>query len=170
MRFFYTKTLWDTNKKTPYRWELRLWRLAIYKYYRGDNDPDAHDHPGPFWTYPLQSYIESLYDPMVDKWTKNIVYAWELHHRPATYCHRVVGRWSGIKTSTGKHIPITDDIKPFWTIVWWGKRTREWGFYVKGIWIPWHEYIKGNRAWAEQDQKYDSLGTSSDDERMRSRD
>src|SRR3546814_1271720 len=39
------------------RWGQLLWHV----FYRGDEDPDPHDHPWDFWTRPLfQGYYEEL--------------------------------------------------------------------------------------------------------------
>ena len=135
----------------PYLFRLRIGKLAFHKFYRGDEDPDAHDHPADFYTFPLTTYVENVYDPMTKRWQKNIVTAFKFHFRPATYCHRVMGRWSGDRTSDGEtRIATIEPGKAFWTIVWWKKRSRTWGFYLSdGVWVPWQEYINGSRkSWA----------------------
>lgn len=141
----------------PYRWELKIGRLAIYKYYRGDSDPDAHDHPANFHTFPLVGYVENVFDPVRNAWALRVVEAWKLHYRRATFCHRVEGRWTGLRHDAHSREPALR-LRPiaqsttgtFWTIVWWGTEFREWGFYRRGLWIPWQEYINGTgKTWAD---------------------
>lgn len=142
------RTLFFKDLKNKYRLELKLGRLALYKYYRGDGDPDPHDHPADFQTFPLSSYVESVYEPLSGKSFAQVVERWRFHYRAATHCHRVLGKWSGIVYDTAL-LPVVAP-GPFWTIVWWGKEMREWGFRRRGIWVPWKEYVYGNdKTWAD---------------------
>lgn len=141
----------DITWLDPYRWELKIGRLAIYKYYRGDSDPDAHDHPAHFHTFPLTSYVESVFDPMKSAWALRVVKRFRLHYREAIFCHRVLGRWSGLNNQFAQPaaLPVAT-VGTFWTVVWWGREEREWGFYRRGIWVPWRDYVYGNgKTWVD---------------------
>ncbi len=148
----------DGQKDTPYM--LRAWvgRLRFHLFMRGDQDPDCHDHPWGFWTFPLRSYVEEVAEPRVETYwgtdevtmepfkrerrywikTTQIVQSFRLHYRPATHTHRVIGPWSGKwlidiepRTEFGDDWILSEpQTKPGWipTIVWTEKVSRKWGF------------------------------------------
>ena len=116
----------------PYldRWILYLGFgcLRLHKFYRGDDNRAPHDHPFSFWTFPLKSYREHVYDEtgFVES---RVVRALRVHYRPATFRHIVTGR---------------DDWKrgPFWTIVWATKPKRQWGFWpFPKFYVHWKEWV-----------------------------
>lgn len=148
----------DGEHATPYLTRAWIGRLRLHILHRGDADPDPHDHPWNFWTFPLTSYVEEVVDPAVTKamaendlydghWEGgsraltefHVVGAFRLHHRPATHTHRVIARYSWLKghATDGKIV----------TIVWRGKGSRKWGFLRNRdgnwCWTPWREYVFG---------------------------
>lgn len=110
--------------------------LRLHKFWRGDDDRAPHDHPWTFWTFPFRSYVETvelLPDPtershgIVARFT-NVVRAFRLHKRQATYRHIVKGRADG-------------SAKPFWTIVVTGPVVNRWGFWTTPYdFVPWREW------------------------------
>ena len=159
-RFLGKHTIFDDagNSRTPYMTRMWIGRLRLHIFYRGDNDPDPHDHPWDFWTFPLTSYVEEVTNPHVtgdDRGNpyvyRRVVERFQLHYRRATHCHRVLGRWSGALTP----VPMSSDFKPapthtdgkIITLVWRGKSERPWGFLRdrdgKWCWTPWKEYVFG---------------------------
>lgn len=148
-------TIYGRNEEHDTAYMTRLWfgRLRLHIFHRGDYDPDHHDHPWPFWTFPIHSYVEEVVDPMIHKQATDpnvvvfsgprvkaqVVHAWRVHARPPTHCHRVLGRWSG----TG----VEWDRRAIVTVVWRGHKVRLWGFLKnrKGqwCWVAWNEYIFG---------------------------
>lgn len=96
--------------------------IRLHKFYRGDDDRALHDHPWPFVTFPLVSYLERVAEDKV-----NFVQALRFHYRPASYKHMV------LRSSR----PMT---KPFFTIVFAGKKQRSWGFWPKGKFVHWSEF------------------------------
>ena len=201
--WFGIHTVWGKDGETRSPMVTRAWigRLRLHIFWRGDNDPDCHDHPWPFWTFPLTPYVEEfvlagivgLIHDGHSEWTDKdhhgvtrnsteieyrairIVPAWRWSFRRATYTHRVLGRYSGVswyrmKSGVGRPdiqmklnlsahrfannrgiVPpsITPDIspKPIITIVWRGRKEREWGFLKnregKWCWVAWKEYVYG---------------------------
>ena len=149
----------DDGRRTPYMTRAWVGRLRLHIFHRGDADPDHHDHPWDFWTFPLTSYVEEVVDhdvaalarsagfspaikPDAPVFARRVVRAFRLQHRPATYCHRVIGRYAGYwSVDTG---PVTDDRKII-TIVWRGRSGRRWGFLKfrdgRFCWIHWKEYV-----------------------------
>jgi hypothetical protein len=130
---------------TEYMTRIWLGRLRFHIFHRGDADPDCHDHPWDFWTFPLTSYVEEVLNPSIaavvstndssiscptpTQITRNqVVRAFRPHYRPAEHAHRVLGRWSG-EDPCGPR-PIKDG--KIYTLVW---RSRDrldgrWGFFV----------------------------------------
>jgi hypothetical protein len=115
---------------TPYlrKWGLHLGPLGsvwVHHFYRGDVDRDLHDHPWPFVTFPLTSYVEEVAVYPRGRWPDTceicemadmergcrfcslsglpnpprietkLVEAFRFHYRPADYQHRVIGPWIG---------------------------------------------------------------------------
>lgn len=154
----------DDGKETVYM--VRAWfgRLRFHVFFRGDQDPDCHDHPWGFWTFPLRPYVEEVLEERTETYwgtdpatmqpffkgrtyferRTNVVRAFRWHYRPATYRHRVIGpavRPSG--TTVDNHWRAEEGTVP--TIVWRDKPSRAWGFTKErgGIWcwVPWKDYV-----------------------------
>jgi len=151
--FFSFHTIGDGS---PYMTRLLVGRLRLHIFHRGDGDPDPHDHPWSFWTFPITAYVEEVTAQTlaewpqagdvwrVERWTggddlvfQRVVPAFRLHHRPAEHTHRVLGRWSGQDwgVTTGRIV----------SLVWRGKGGRRWGFLKtrdgRTCWQHWKEYI-----------------------------
>lgn len=107
--------------------------LRLHKFWRGDDDRAPHDHPWTFWTLPFKDYWEKAYR-YDGTWYWNLVKAWRLHRRDATYRHIVVGRSRG-------HIHLGVSRLPFWTFVVTTSYQRRWGFWPKrGEFVPWRDW------------------------------
>ena len=152
-RFLGWHTIFDDagNSRTPYMTRIWFGRLRLHVFYRGDNDPDCHDHPWAFWTFPLTSYVEEVAKRDGGGGFflhRQIVRAFRVSYRPATHCHRVLGRYAGFETweSVIGSVPETDG-RRIVTIVWRGRNGRKWGFLRKRegrwCWTPWKEYVFG---------------------------
>lgn len=164
-RFGYS-TIYGRAGEHEQAYITRLWigRLRLHIFYRGDNDPDCHDHPWDFWTFPLTPYIEEVLTPIRDtsaegtkpkpqryQRTRQVVPAWRWSFRPATHTHRVLGpvgdeldqlvatlyKLPQPSIGTGKII----------TLVWRAKAERPWGFLKdrggKWCWVGWKDYVFG---------------------------
>lgn len=150
----------DGEHKTPYMTRFWIGRLRLHIFHRGDQDKDCHDHPWDFWTFPLTSYVEEVVDPDVARCVQNselsigarrrvpekhlqVVPAFRLSYRPATHCHRVLGRYNG--TRVGGQ-PVVDGRRVV-TLVWRGGTGRKWGFLKnrdgRWCWTPWKDYVFG---------------------------
>lgn len=137
----------DQEHDTAYQTRIKLtpktpWgQLMLHIFWRGDADPDFHDHPWDFVIFPFSDYIEHHLD-LYDVVNREIVKRWRWHFRPAEYRHRVVGaRWRWRK-----------GISPFVTLVWKFPTRRQWGFWVQAVlgehngsyrYIPWRDYVFG---------------------------
>lgn len=133
---------------TPYMTRYWIGRLRLHIFYRGDLDPDCHDHPWDFWTFPLTSYVEEVAygDKGVYSTQFEVVKAFRLHFRPATHTHRVIGRYQR-DHSEAIYGPAVAHGKRIVTIVWRSKKRRNWGFLKNRngawCWTDWRSYIFG---------------------------
>lgn len=100
--------------------------LYFHIFHRGDQDRDPHDHPWAFVTFPFQSYWEKVFRDD-GSYVLNRVKGWRLHHRPAAYRHRVIGR-EYIEVR-GDYVQKPGD-KKLYTLVWHGVGVNSWGFWV----------------------------------------
>lgn len=162
-RFWAWSTIYgaEGEHQTPYMTRIWIGRLRLHIFYRGDADPDPHDHPWDFWTFPFTSYVEEVtvdtgwrehwrdgahltypaeaFTPFIEgsrpiyKTHLNVVRAFRLHFRPATHTHRVLWRHRGF----GKIV----------TLVWRGPDKRRWGFLKsrdgQWCWVHWKQYVYG---------------------------
>lgn len=116
----------------PYldRWILYLGVgcLRLHRFWRGDDNRAPHCHPFSFWTFPLTSYLEDVYDS--DGFVgRRVVRALRVHRREASFRHIVIGR-------------VDYKRKPFWTIVWAGRAKRQWGFWpFPKVFVHWKEWV-----------------------------
>lgn len=140
----------------PYMTRIWVGRLRLHIFHRGDADPDCHDHPWDFWTFPLTSYVEEVvtlglddrpYDPyepraFTGKLQHQVVRAFRLHFRPAEHTHRVIGRFRGRQDGSSEPVAGAGNIV---TIVWQGSKRRRWGFLRnrdgQWCWTPWKRYV-----------------------------
>lgn len=135
----------DKEHETPYMTRMWLGRLRFHIFHRGDADPDCHDHPWDFWTFPLTSYVEEVLHPVIAKAVANhdsilrvsgpaaatryqVVKAFRPHFRKAEHAHRVLGRYSGRAFPLSDPRAITNG--KILTIVWRGRDRLfgKWGF------------------------------------------
>lgn len=139
----------EDEAKTPYMTRYWIGRLRLHVFHRGDQDPDCHDHPWDFWTFPLTSYVEEFllpnrYEGGYDK-HRQIVPAFRWSFRPAEHTHRVLGRHDGREPRW--HEDLETRPGPIVTIVWRSVDTRAWGFLKnrdgKWCWIGWRDYVFG---------------------------
>lgn len=171
----------DDGKETVYMTRAWFGRLRFHIFFRGDQDPDCHDHPWGFWTFPLRSYVEEvLTECTITTWRTDprtimavpttqvsfsrhleVVKAFRLHYRPATHKHRVLGAfagwWNGKAENADCDIPRIDFERCVPTIVWRERPSRAWGFTKersgKWCWVPWMDYVfNGGKAAPCQDE------------------
>jgi len=153
---------------TPYLTRVWVGRLRLHVFHRGDADPDCHDHPWDFWTFPLTAYVEEVVRP--DRQARadgaapplprfhrfrQVVPALRWSYRPAEHTHRVLGRYdrraaevlAAMPFGIGVLAPVP--VKPgrIVTIVWLGRSRRKWGFLRnragQWCWTPWRDYVFG---------------------------
>ena len=122
-----------------FRWTLltvgKLFAVYLHKFVGDDWSIDLHDHPKRFISIGLRGqYVEIA--PL--DWEANPFYCssrlfkapW-LRTFPAEHRHRLVG-------------PTPQ--KPCWTLVIVTKRVRDWGFWPRGRFVPWRQYVEGPEA------------------------
>lgn len=174
-RFIGWNTIYGAHGEhsTPYMTRIWIGRLRLHIFHRGDADPDCHDHPWDFWTFPLTAYVEEVANPEVTRRVQNstvvatgwqhagrvlhrqIVPAFRWSFRAATHTHRVIGRYDPVVTARAmpnaffpgaSPEPLADDGKIV-TIVWQGRPRRKWGFLRnrggQWCWTDWKAYVHG---------------------------
>lgn len=151
----------------PYMTRLWFWRLRLHIFHRPDLDPDCHDHPWDFWTFPIwppHGYVEEVVKPVaaVDAHgldtdiqvyfpkSLQVVPAYWPSFRPATHCHRVLGAYEGYDEQTRSGTgwaPVVNPSRKIVTLLWFSKPKRPWGFLKnrdgKWCWIGWRDYVLG---------------------------
>lgn len=153
----------DNEHSTVYMTRFWIGRLRLHVFWRGDKDPDHHDHPWGFWTFPFHSYVEEVAEYSSNKALRDmqairdagedintvmndgrkvgytlvtrVVRSWRLHYRPAEHTHRVLGRYVP-SHSEAIYGPMINPTGKIVTLVWRGKAGRKWGFlkYRDGKW------------------------------------
>lgn len=97
-----------------------LFSIYLHIFHRSDHDV-CHDHPWPFASLILwRGYIEETPKGRARKWPGFLLL------RRAEWVHRV---------------ELVDE-KPAITLLFIGKRCREWGFHLPEGWLQWTEYFK----------------------------
>jgi hypothetical protein len=74
----------DGEHDAPYLTRFRIGRLCLHIFWRGDNDPDCHDHPWGFWTFPLHAYVEEVVTSHMNPVTrkKRVFAGYDIEGRP----------------------------------------------------------------------------------------
>lgn len=149
---FQVTTIFGRDGATAYKTDLQIGQFAIHVFWRGDEDPDPHDHQMNFWTFPLVSYLEQV-RRADGSFHGNVVRAFWPHFRPAEYAHRLICRFDGKPMEPGyyggsafKPPRLDRHRRPIVTAVWRGRKRREWGFWGRDGWTPWRDYIDRARS------------------------
>ena len=102
--------------------------VYLHEMYGPDGDRDLHDHPWNFYTFILKGgYMERFKKDVTDSDYKSWIFAWP--------------RWSGHRVGkTNGHQIVSLMETPTTTLVFTGRRTRDWGFWTDLGWVPWDEY------------------------------
>ena len=113
-----------------YRWTLadtRFGRIYLHHFVRSDWAPDLHDHPKRFWSIGLRgSYREEYFDRSARVLRSRRYRAPWVRTFPAEHSHRLI-------LAPGETA---------WTVVLVGNPRRPWGFWVRGTWVHWREYVQ----------------------------
>lgn len=117
-----------------YRWELlsiarlkRSTRVYLHKFVGDDWSLDLHDHPKRFWSIGLLGrYLEHRGDGSTREYRAPWIRSFPAEHR-----HRLTG---------------PTPARPCWTLVIVGTPTRNWGFWHRGSFIPWRNYVAPDSA------------------------
>lgn len=132
--------MWALNAKmlipcrdgVPYLFRRRLiqtpwFGVYLHDIFEPDTDQDPHDHPWNFVGLVLRgSYTEELHlIPYVDVSVKKrqTWKRWSWHRMTRETAHRIVEAEPGLRT-----------------LIFVGKRQRDWGFHTPYGWVPWQEY------------------------------
>jgi len=123
----------DGNSKYLTRYTLidtRWLQVCLHIFHRSDAD-ELHDHPWPFASLILWRGYREIFATS----------PWAANHR----FHQSRRVWPGMllfRDKTHAHRVELIDGKRAVTLVFMGKRSREWGFYTKRGWQLWTEYFR----------------------------
>lgn len=125
--------------QTAYDYHQQIWigRFRFHRFLRGDPGDAHHNHPWPFYTFPLTSYVEDVLDPVTMTTYQQVVHRFRFHYRAASHTHRVLGAWSGTGFKVRKG--------SIFTLVWRGKHEGEWFYWRVGKrlhYFPWRRYLE----------------------------
>lgn len=106
--------------KRWYLWRSKYFGVNLHHFLRPDIDPELHDHPWNFISFPLfGSYSELRVDGLL---------------------HRV--RWFSRHRATDLHnVQILHRKKGVWTLFFTGRKTRTWGFLTASGWVSYEEFL-----------------------------
>lgn len=112
---------------------LRRWYLIetpyfgvyLHKILLPDPDRPMHDHPWNFTAFMLRGGYYELVENGVLRHRQ-----WSFNHKRAEWKHRI-------------HSLLR---VPTWTLIFVGRRRREWGFHTDDGWVQWDEYLTGKFA------------------------
>ena len=128
MKFFYREPITIRNcDGDPYLtrrfvFKCRWFRVYLHEIHRADDDRDKHDHPWNFLSLLLTGgYVEEYKGRMKWRWPLSVA------RRRAEDAHRIAYVTQTPKTRT---------------LVFVGKRRREWGFHTKAGWTWWQNFLK----------------------------
>lgn len=122
------------NNPYMFRWYIiprnRFFNVYLHKIVRDDDDRALHDHP---WAS-LSLVLSGRYCEITHS------------HSPAggerAERRRVYGRGSIIyRSATYSHRLEVINQQPCWTLFLTGRKVREWGFFCRAGWKPWHEFV-----------------------------
>ncbi len=112
-------------------------RPALHVFHRSDAD-EHHDHPWPFVSIILwRGYIEETPALFADLRSREVCVR-------DGRCVRLSRKWPGMvlfRSATHRHRVELVDGKPAVTLVIFGKRRREWGFFTAKGWQHWKAYF-----------------------------
>jgi hypothetical protein len=144
--FFKKRTIHNTRGE-PYlvRWILirtPWFALYLHKILLSDDDRHCHDHPWNFWSLILKGQYRETTQRRVDAGlfalrsrTQRTYKAPALNRKQAEDLHRLDLR----------HGPV-------WSLVWCGRRRRDWGFQTDEGWVDHASYLDerfGPENWSE---------------------
>lgn len=140
----------------PYmiRWRLfecPWFRVFFHRILRDDNDRHLHDHPFNFVSLIVNGgYVEHTpsWHVMGETVSRTVKPLSIVRHR-ATDLHRLslLRRKVAVITNVCKgvtHVGEKEIVVSAWTLVFAGRRLREWGFNTERGWISWKDY---QEAW-----------------------
>lgn len=126
--------------------------IYIHNMRRSDYDRALHDHPWPFVSVVLKGGYNEYYDPMPGEERGRVLKDWRgpgsILRRPAEWKHRFeLDREWWTPDSKGPEIPA-------WTLVFVGRRSRLWGFWLENGWCWWRKHNDQLNICEDQIQHY----------------
>jgi hypothetical protein len=134
------RVITEIHTDAPYLVRWSLWlpfgrSVKLHQILRADSDRCSHDHPWRFW----RIILKGGYTEVAGSDNKTRVLKpwrpwafWRIYFCRKNFRHRIT--------------ELTDG--PSWTLVLCGRAIRRWGFFTKGGWMHWKDFV--NEAWAKR--------------------
>lgn len=100
--------------------------IYLHDIFEPDDDRGPHNHPWSFLSFVLKGWYREYYIENPESKTGVEVNTWDrfsIHRMDKNSAHRITECSEGLKT-----------------LIFTGPRTKGWGFYIDGKFIPWQEY------------------------------
>jgi len=108
--------------------------VFLHKFLKSDPD-DVHDHPWPYATL----ILKGGYYEWVATFNSNGEKVAETRH------WRGAGHFRTCSAKSFHRIELDPEVTA-WTLFMPGPKQRDWGFWTKGKWMQWQEYINMRKA------------------------
>lgn len=100
----------------------------------GEEERMIHDHSCDFKVFPLDTYVEEVYDPATNRFWIRLVKRWAWRNYKAAYAHRILGKYTGDDEYTGFDGPQYNS-QPVRLIAWRASKDyRAWGIWDRAVW------------------------------------
>ena len=140
------------------RWVLHtpFGQLKLHHIHRPDADQHPHDHVADFWSFILSGgYSEEFWarigTPTLPADVEEAMSLWVLfgpdsrspRTQPGGWYSTVVPHEAGsvIRRGATDYHRIVAVLPNTWTLVWFGRKRKSWGFLTENGKIPWREYL-----------------------------
>lgn len=124
-----------------YRWTIGHiggWKFYVHHFVGDDWSKDLHDHPKRFVTVGVKGrYLEE--SPANRPWGAGPGYMFGQRIYTAPW----------IRTFPANHIhriEMVEKGEECWTLVMVMRTERPWGFWHKGVWMPWQKFVTSDEA------------------------
>ena len=142
LNWLFTREDIDSGGRCEYlhRWWIRRsrgWGCYLHHFVGNDGSRDLHDHPRRFISIGLWGSYEEITPLRNNDGTVN----WDVEDMT-----RYQAPWIRSFPATHIHRVVLDPGCTCWTLLIVMPVSREWGFWPKGRWVLWRDYLTSSRA------------------------
>ena len=133
---------WTLFQPRMPKWFWRGFGIYLHKFVGDDWSLDLHDHPKRFISIGLKGAYRELTPSFASLDDDD-----DLNHV------RTIYRAPWVRTFPADHIhriELLEDRRPCWTLVIVLRHVREWGFWHRGMWLHWRNYVEPGNTIANE--------------------